>query len=281
MVPGVRQRHLRNDEHVEPGDNGPLTPPPPPGGSAERAARWATRQRAEPPFDFDRPRELRFTPSVAYRRTPAVQHRLNANRERIVNAAIDLVARDGYNGCSIAAVASRADIGTGTLYRHFANKGELFTEVFRIVTNREVAALESARDQARAATGSGVAAVAAAVGSFAQRVLSAPTLAYALLAEPVDPQVDTERLFFRRTFRDALAVAIDDAIAATEIPPQDTAVTAACMVGAIAEALVVPLSRGTADPTVVPAIVRVVVRSLGRLDIDDFSLPLPATWQGP
>ena len=210
---------------------------------------------------------------MAYRRTPAVQGRLDALRERIVVSAIETVARHGYGGCSIAAVASRAGVGTGTVYRHFSNKGELFTEVFRIVSNREVAALEEARDAALARSHSGVEAVAAAVRTFAQRVLSAPTLAYALLVEPVDPQVDTERLFFRGTFRDAIAVAIDDAVVSCEIPPQDTSLTAACAVGAIAEALVLPLSRGAADATVVPAIVTVVIRSLGTRDAADDHQP--------
>ncbi|TPG33212.1 TetR/AcrR family transcriptional regulator [Mycobacterium hodleri] len=208
---------------------------------------------------------------MAYRRTPAVQDRLDALRQRIVTSAIDMVARHGYGGCSIAAVASHAGIGTGTVYRHFANKGELFTEVFRLVSNQEVAALEAARDAAWARSHSGVDALAAAVQGFAERVLSAPTLAYALLAEPVDPQVDTERLFFRRTFRDALAVAIDDAVVCCEIPPQDTSLTAACAVGAIAEALVLPLTRGATDAAVVPAIVSVVIRSLGRCEPGDFS----------
>lgn len=213
---------------------------------------------------------------MAYRRTPAVQDRLDALRRRVIDCAIDQVAEHGYGGCSIAAVAARAGIGTGTLYRHFADKGELFAEVFRIVSHREVATLVAARDRGRADTGSGVGAAAAAVRSFAERALSAPTLAYALLAEPVDPQVDAERLFFRQTFRDALAVAVDDAVVSCEIPPQDTTVTAACMVGAIAEALVVPLARGTADPAIVPAIVTTAIRSLGHLILDDAAVANPS-----
>ena len=209
---------------------------------------------------------------MAYRRTPAVQDRLDALRRRIINCAIDQVAEHGYGGCSIAAVASRAGIGTGTVYRHFANKGELFAEVFRIVSVREVATLVEARDRGREESNSGVGAAAAAVQSFVERALSTPTLAYALLAEPVDPQVDAERLFFRRTFRDALAVAVDDAVVSCEIPPQDTTVTAACMVGAIAEALVVPLARGDADSGIVPSIVTTVIRSLGHLTVHDVAV---------
>ncbi|MFD4369176.1 TetR/AcrR family transcriptional regulator [Rhodococcus sp. NPDC058521] len=200
---------------------------------------------------------------MAYRRTPAVQDRLDALRARLIASATDLVGRHGYAGCSIAAVAADADVGTGTVYRHFANKGELFAEVFRISCSREVNAAVDAGNRAKDAGGNNVEAVSALVITFAERALRAPTMAYALLAEPVDPAVDTERLLFRESFRDALAVAVSAAVAAGEIPEQDSEVTAACLVGAIAEALVRPLARGTADPRILPALRTFTLRSLG------------------
>ena len=124
------------------------------------------------------------------------------------------------------------------------------------------AAVESG-NAARGAEGRCVAAVSASVGTFAERALRAPTLAYALLVEPVDPQVDTERLLFRESFRDALAVAIAAAVEAGEIPEQDASVTAACIVGAIGEALILPLARGAADGTIIPALLTFTLRSLG------------------
>lgn len=200
---------------------------------------------------------------MAYRRTPAVQDRLDALRERLIESATNLVGRSGYAGCSIAAVAADAGVGTGTVYRHFANKGELFAEVFRISCSREVNASVQAGNAARAASGSNTDAVSALVLTFAERALRAPTMAYALLVEPVDPAVDTERLLFRESFRDALAVAIAAAVDGGELPPQDATVTAACLVGAIGEALVLPLAKGSADPAVLPALRTFTLRSLG------------------
>lgn len=154
-------------------------------------------------------------------------------------------------------------MGTGTVYRHFANKGELFAEVFRIVCSREVSAAVQAGNSAQSTEGRYVAAVSASVHTFAERALRAPTLAYALLVEPVDPQVDTERLLFRESFRDALAVAIAAAVEAGEIPDQDASVTAACIVGAIGEALILPLARGAGDSAIIPALLTFTLRSLG------------------
>ncbi|WP_139978052.1 TetR/AcrR family transcriptional regulator [Nocardioides litoris] len=200
---------------------------------------------------------------MPYRRTAAVQERLDATRTAIVEAAHTLVAERGYAGCSVALVAAAAGVATGTVYRHFPDKGALFAEVFRAATQREVDAV------AAAAAGPGTVAerVEACVTTFARRAFRAPRLAWALIAEPVDPQVEAERLAYRAAYRDIFARLVADAVAAGELPPQDPQVSAAGVVGAMAEALVVPLhvgdDMGRAPVGTVPALSAFVVRSLG------------------
>lgn len=200
---------------------------------------------------------------MVYRRTPAVQRRLEAARVRLLDAATALVAERGYAGCSMAAVAERAEVGTGTVYRYFPNKGELFAEVFRNACSREVAAATAAGALVAADSGSHVNAMVALVQTFAERALMAPTLAYALMAEPVDPLVDIERLAFRESYGDALAAGTRAAIGAGEIPDQDASITGAAIVGAIGEALIMPLAQGSADSKIVPALITFTVRALG------------------
>ncbi len=196
---------------------------------------------------------------MAYRRTPATQERLDATRAGIVEAATRLVADAGYAGCSMAAVATEAGVATGTVYRHFPNKGALFAEVFRTATQREVAAVHDA------ATGPGpVAARAeAALTAFAKRALAAPRLAFALLAEPVDPAVEAERLLFRRAYREIFADLIAEGVASGELPPQDPQVSAAAAVGALGEALVLPLAEGDASRRTLPDLLAFTLRALG------------------
>ncbi|WP_328856337.1 TetR family transcriptional regulator [Williamsia herbipolensis] len=209
---------------------------------------------------------------MAYRRTPAVQRRLDELRARLIDAAIAQVAEHGYAGCSVASVAAAAGVGTGTVYRHFEGKSELFAEVFRIVCGREVQAMVEIGEMARATDGRAVDAVVASVCAFADRALRTPTLAHALLVEPVDQTIDTERLAFRTSFRDNLSVAIDAAADAGEIPNQNSEFTAACIVGAIGEALVTPLARSahtheTPDPTTLTTdITTFTLRALGSTD---------------
>jgi AcrR family transcriptional regulator len=176
---------------------------------------------------------------VPYRPTERTEARRTAARDRIVRAALALVARGGYREAQVAAVARRAGVATGTVYRHFPSKADLLTEVFRVASQREVDAVAAATTAADATAPDRI---AAAVATFARRALRGRRLAWALLAEPVDPAVEAERLQFRRAYAEVFTVAVRDGIAAGELPEQDAAFTATALVGAIGEALVGPLS---------------------------------------
>src|SRR3954470_3069103 len=176
---------------------------------------------------------------MPYRQTERTQARMAQTRERIVAAALDLLAEGGYASAGIQAVATRAGVATGSVYRHFASKDDLFTEVFRRAATRELEAVEQAAGDAERPVQERVAAGAEA---FARRALADPTRAYALLAEPVDAAVETQRLTFRRGYRDAFARVLRNGIERGELAPHDTETVAAALVGALGEALVGPLS---------------------------------------
>jgi AcrR family transcriptional regulator len=183
---------------------------------------------------------------MPYRPTERTEARRAATRARIVRAAQELVARGGYREAQVAAVAKRAQVATGTVYRHFPSKADLLTEVFRVASQREVDAVADAGGATAQER------LAAAVQTFARRALQGRRLAWALLAEPVDPAVEAERLQFRRAYADVFAAILADGVAAGELPPQDPAFTAAALVGAIGEALVGPLAP-TTQPTAADA----------------------------
>lgn len=196
---------------------------------------------------------------MPYRRTTAVQARLDAGREKIFAAAIDVLSSQGYRGLSVASVAAAAGVSAGSVYTHFENKSDLVVALFREVCGREVAAVRSA-----SSSGSVVERVTAIVETFAGRAMKNRTMAYALLAEPVDPAVDEERLVFRRSFTSAIATAVTAGVAAGDIPEQNVDLAAAGLVGAVGEILVGPLSPDrTPGPDVVPDLVAFALRSLG------------------
>lgn len=187
-----------------------------------------------------------------------MQARLDAQGALIVQAATRVLSRSGFAGLSMAAVAAEAGVATGTVYKHYEGKAELVTAVFRAVVAREVAAVSAA-----AASGSAVERVTAAVETFAGRALKNSKLAYVLLAEPVDPVVDTERLHFRHAFAEAFESAVAAGVAHGELAPQHPRTSAAALVGAIGEVLVGPLADGPHGESVVPELVSFAVRALG------------------
>jgi AcrR family transcriptional regulator len=176
---------------------------------------------------------------VPYRATHRTEARKAATRERIAASALDQVAEGGYASAGVHAVAARAGVAVGTVYRYFPSKADLFAEVFRRASQRELDVVTevSAPDGRRATER-----IAAAVEAFCRRALAGPVLAYAQIAEPVDPAVESERLRLRRGYRDAFAAVLRDGVEAGELRPHDTETMAAALVGGLGEALVGPLS---------------------------------------
>jgi len=173
---------------------------------------------------------------MAYKRSPLMEERMAGARERILLAARELVAAGGYRNAPVTAVAAQAGVSTGLIYRHFPSKAELFVEVLSAAVEHEVeilegiaAGLEPAPQRLRLA-----------ITAFVRRALAGPGLAHAFIVEPVDPEVEAERMRGRRRFGDVFRRLVQDGIASGAFPAQDADVTAACIVGAFTEALVGP-----------------------------------------
>ena len=54
-----------------------------------------------------------------------------ATRKRLVRAALELFTTNGYHATTTPAIAARANVAEGTIYRHFAGKEALLNDVFR------------------------------------------------------------------------------------------------------------------------------------------------------
>lgn len=175
---------------------------------------------------------------MAYRETARVRARKAEARSRLIAAAFSLVSEGGFRNAQVSQVAELAGVATGSVYRHFASKGELFSEVFRIATQKEVDKV----GEALAIPGSATERLEHALRTFALRALRAPTLAWSLIAEPVDPQVDADRLQYRLAYAQLFQQAVEDGIGSGELPAQDPRISATALVGTIAEVLVGPLS---------------------------------------
>ncbi|MCW2989557.1 MAG: TetR/AcrR family transcriptional regulator [Solirubrobacterales bacterium] len=183
-----------------------------------------------------------------------------ATRDAIVAGTLSLVAEGGWSAASMHDVARRAGVATGSLYRHFPSKGELLAEVFTEASGREQELVGTiAADPAHPPLDR----LGGAVRAFAHRAATAPKLAYALMAEPVDPAVETARLASKRGYQAIFAALLEAAVAAGEIAPLDAPLAAAAIVGALQEALLGSLSAGRTSDALVEGLVTFTINAVG------------------
>lgn len=203
---------------------------------------------------------------MPYRRTENVTRRLAERREAIVAAARAIAAEGGMAAVQIAPVAARAGIAAGTVYRYFPAKTDLVAAVMTAVSERELAAMRAAAD---AAPGP-LSALAAAVTTFAGRALQRRRLAWAAIAEPVDPDIDAMRLAYRQALVAELEKRLAACIGAGHLAEQDVRLGAAALVGALIEGLLGPLAPDAPTPAdaraAVQALTLFVLRAVGIVD---------------
>jgi AcrR family transcriptional regulator len=201
---------------------------------------------------------------MPYRRTENVARRLAARREAVVAAARQAASQGGMAAVQIAEVAARAGIAAGTVYRYFPAKTDLVAALLAEIAAQEIAALRAA---AAAAPGP-LSALSAAIVTFAARALRDRRLAYAAIAEPVDAELDAERLAFRKLLAAEFSARIAAAIAEGRLPEQDAALAAAALTGLLIEGLIGPLAPAAAgrEHDTVQALTLSALRALGVAD---------------
>jgi AcrR family transcriptional regulator len=203
---------------------------------------------------------------MPYRRTENVVRRLAARELTILNAATAIAAEGGMAAVQIAAVANRARIAAGTVYRYFPSKTDLIAELVATVAGRELDAMKAAGD---AAPGP-MSALAASIATFAARALNERRLAWAVMGEPVDPEVDAMRLDFRQSLAAELEGRIEIAIQGRHLPDQDARISAPALVGALMEGLLSPLAPVYEDAgqarEAVQTVTLLALRALGIFD---------------
>lgn len=57
-------------------------------------------------------------------------------RQRILDAAIKVIAKNGFHGTTVAEVASEAQVADGTIYLYFQNKDDLLITIFEETMDR-------------------------------------------------------------------------------------------------------------------------------------------------
>jgi AcrR family transcriptional regulator len=175
---------------------------------------------------------------MANRRADRVDEQYQEKRNRILKAVRQVVKEVGLRDTQVAMVAEVAGVATGTVYRYFHSKGELFAEALATNAQHEVDVIAAIAG----ADGAAASRLADAIGVFARRAMQTRRLAWATIAEPADPEVDAIRIAYRRTFAEIFEKLIAEGMRHGEFPHQKAATSAACVMGALNESLSISLA---------------------------------------
>src|ERR1700733_1937389 len=162
-------------------------------------------------------------------------------RERLLRAAADAFASQGYDGTRVADIAADAGVSNGALYAHFGSKAELLVGALRAHGRRHLA------DMFAADPGRSVAEMLLATGRRLRRRADArgSLLLEALVAARRDEDVARPMRDYMGERADWLAQLIGTAQASGELDPDVSAEALAhfCLLLTMGSALVTPESH--------------------------------------
>jgi AcrR family transcriptional regulator len=164
--------------------------------------------------------------------------------KRVLRVTRALIAEGGWAAAQISVIASRSGLATGSIYRYFDSKVDLCVQVLAQVSEREAQVVAAIVDTEGDATSR----LRDAVAMFVRRAAREPRFAYALIAEPCEPELDEARLKYRGALAGQFARLIAEGIRRGEFIDMPPDVLSTCVIGAMMEPLIRPLARAVTQP---------------------------------
>ena len=155
--------------------------------------------------------------------------RTAGTQARLVAAARELFAADGFNGTSVEAVLRRADVSRGALYHHFPSKEALFRAVYEAVEHDLTSAVVKASQRGRTP----LAQLQIGMAAFLDRCVDPEVQRIALLDGPTVLGWETWHELEEQYAYGLIKVALEAAIAAGEVSPQPAEPLAHAVLGAM------------------------------------------------
>ncbi|MEU6733112.1 TetR/AcrR family transcriptional regulator [Streptomyces physcomitrii] len=174
--------------------------------------------------------------------------RRGATRQKVFEAAVALIAEQGFSATTVDEIAERAGVAKGTVYYNFASKSILFEELLRHGVALLTASLSGAAEESARAGGSQVDALDAMIGAGLGFIERYPAITTMYVSELWRANNDWTGVL-RVVRQDAVAVVekvLAAGVASGEFSGEmDVPLTASAMIGMV---LVVALDWRTFQP---------------------------------
>ena len=175
---------------------------------------------------------------MSYKRSSLMQKRMEQNREAILQSARELIAQGGIKDAQIQAIAERAGVSSGLVYRYFDNKSQVLIEVLSEAIQHEVKILNHIAESELSSKQK----LDKAVTTFVKRAMNSPQLAYSLMFEPVDAELDHERFRSKQLIKQSIKEILAAGKINGEFGFEDLNTAALCVVGAMTFVVIEPLN---------------------------------------
>ncbi|GAA3176181.1 MULTISPECIES: TetR/AcrR family transcriptional regulator [Streptomyces] len=109
--------------------------------------------------------------------------RRESTRRKLFEAAVTLIAEQGFSATTVDEIAERAGVAKGTVYYNFTSKNVLFEELLRDGIELLAASLRRAADEVTARGGTHIDAVDAMIRAGLEFIAGAPSLTQLYVAE--------------------------------------------------------------------------------------------------
>jgi AcrR family transcriptional regulator len=133
--------------------------------------------------------------------------RRQATRRKLYEAAVTLIAEQGFSATTVDEIAERAGVAKGTVYYNFASKNDLFEELLRDGVGLLTESLRAAADRAAARGGTRVDALDEMIRAGLAFILRYPSFTQLYVAELWRTN---------RTWQDTLMIVRQEAVAVVE-----------------------------------------------------------------
>ena len=167
-----------------------------------------------------------------------MQERMEQNRMAILDSARELIAHGGFKEASIQAIAERAGVSTGLVYRYFENKSQILIEVLSDAIRREVEILDHIAKSDLTPKQK----LQKSVTTFVKRAMNSPQLAYSLMFEPVDPEMEHERFRSKQLIKQSIKEILAEGKVNGEFDFEDLNTAALGVVGSMTFVVIEPLN---------------------------------------
>lgn len=175
---------------------------------------------------------------MSYKRSSLMQERMEQNREAILQSARELIAQGGIKDAQIQAIAERAGVSSGLVYRYFDNKSQVLIEVLSEAIQHEVKILNHIAESELTSKQK----LDKAVTTFVKRAMNSPQLAYSLMFEPVDAELEHERFRSKQLIKQSMKEILAAGKINGEFGFEDLNTAALCVVGAMTFVVIEPLN---------------------------------------